>query len=346
MAVEKGTISVQLVGEALLEARRRGLDVAALLERVGLPAQALERPYGRVPSALYGQLWRALAAGMDDEFFGMNARRMKAGSFAFMAAIALREPTLGAALERVLAFCGLVFDGLSPRLVQQGSLAEIALDEPDGQHSRAFAYFTLWLMVHGLLCWLAGRRLPILGIDLRCPAPGYLEDYRVMFCDNLRFERPSSRLLFNADCLAQPVRRSERELKRFLAGAPANILVRYRDPQSLGARIRAYLRSLSAARWPDFEALSSHFYMAPSTLRRKLAQEGQSYQGLKDQVRRELAITRLDAGEGDFVELAGVLGFADTSAFYKAFKKWTGSTPGQYRALMHPTPDCPKRSER
>ena len=48
MAVEKGTISVQLVGEALLEARRRGLDVAALLERVGLPAQALERPYGRV----------------------------------------------------------------------------------------------------------------------------------------------------------------------------------------------------------------------------------------------------------------------------------------------------------
>ena len=145
---------------------------------------------------------------MDDEFFGMNARRMKAGSFSFMAAIALREPTLGAALERVLAFCGLVFDGLSPRLVQQGSLAEIALDEPDGQHSRAFAYFTLWLMVHGLLCWLAGRRLPILGIDLRCPAPGYLEDYRVMFCDNLRFERPSSRLLFNADCLAQPVRRA------------------------------------------------------------------------------------------------------------------------------------------
>lgn len=98
MAVEKGTISVQLVGEALLEARRRGLDVAALLERVGLPAQALERPYGRVPSALYGQLWRALAASMDDEFFGMNARRMKAGSFSFMAAIALREPTLGAAL--------------------------------------------------------------------------------------------------------------------------------------------------------------------------------------------------------------------------------------------------------
>ena len=73
---------------------------------------------------------------------------------------------------------------------------------------------------------------------------------------------------------ALPVRRSERELKRFLAGAPGNILVRYRDPQSLGARIKVYLRSLKPERWPDLDALSGHFYMAPSTLRRKLAGEG------------------------------------------------------------------------
>src|SRR3546814_17098689 len=97
-----------------------------------------------------------------------------------------------------------------------------------------------------------------------------------MFCDNLRCERPSSRLLFNADCLAQPVRRSERELKRFLAAPPANILVRYRDTQTLWARIRAYLRSLRAARWPDFVAPSSQSDMSPLTLRRTLAPAGTS----------------------------------------------------------------------
>ncbi|RMH82670.1 AraC family transcriptional regulator [Pseudomonas sp. AOB-7] len=333
---EKGTISVHLVAEALLEWRRRGLPDEPLLEQAGIAPAQLLRPYARVPAQAYARLWLGIAAAMDDEFFGMDARRMKSGSFAYMAHAVLGEADLGAALESMLRFLALMFDDLQPRLERQGSLVQIVLDERGEPPARAFACFTLWLMLHGLACWLVGRRIAILGVELRGPAPGYCGDYRVMFSDNLRFDRPHNRLLLNADCLALPVRRSARELKRFLAGAPGNILVRYRDPQSLGARIKAYLRSLKPERWPDLDALSGHFFMASSTLRRKLAQEGQSYQGLKDQVRRDLAIARLDAGASNFTELAFDLGFADTSAFYKAFRKWTGTTPGQYRALHHP----------
>lgn len=334
-SAEKGTISVRLVDEALQVLRQQGGDVAALLEQAGIPAELMGRPYGRVASRQYAQLWLLIARVMDDEFFGMDSRRLKSGSFAHMSRTALQAATLGDALQASLTFLALVLDDLQPRLARRGSLAEIVLDD-SGAPPRAFACFTLFLMVHGLLCWLAGRRLPILGIELRGPQPAYIEDYRVMFTPHLRFGRDTSRLVFNADCLAQPVRRNEADLRRFLAGAPANILVRYRDPQSLAARIKAYLRSLRPERWPDLEALSGHFYMAPSTLRRKLTQEGQSYQALKDQVRRDLAVARLDAGEVNFTELAFELGFADASAFYKAFRKWTGSTPGQYRALVHP----------
>lgn len=335
-ALEKGTISVSLVAEALQAWRRRGLPEAPLLAQAGISPAQLQRPLARVSAQAYARLWLALAAGLDDEFFGMDSRRLKSGTFALMARTALAADNLGTALDVMVRLLNLGLDDVQLRLERVDGLAQVALHESGAQPLRAFTHFTLWMMVHGLCCWLVGRRLPIVAVELRCARPDYVADYQVMFGDELRFECPRSRLLLEADCLNLPVSRNLSELRGFLRGAPANILVRYRDPQSLGARIKAHLRSLAPARWPDVEALAGHFHMAPSTLRRKLSLQGQSYQGLKDQVRRDLAIACLDGDSGNFSDLAFELGFADTSAFYKAFKKWTGSTPGQYRALSHP----------
>ncbi|MNZ79006.1 HTH-type transcriptional regulator VirS [compost metagenome] len=125
-------------------------------------------------------------------------------------------------------------------------------------------------------------------------------------------------------------------MQRFLAEAPANILVKYRDPDSLARRIKATLRRLPAGEWPETEALAQQLCISASTLRRRLAEEGTTYQALKDSVRKELAITWLAEAEVGFAEIAARLGFADTSSFYKAFRKWTGSNPGHYRSLILP----------
>ncbi|MHA5864299.1 AraC family transcriptional regulator, partial [Pseudomonas aeruginosa] len=205
-ASTKGTISVRLVGEALVEWRRQGGEEGEVLQAAGIDPQLLGKPYARVTSHAYSRLWLDLARRMDDEFFGMDARRLKSGSFAFMSRCAIHEQTLEPALTGILRFLCLQFDDFQPRLQRRGGLAEIVLDEAPGRYGRALSYFTLWMITHGLACWLVGRRIPILAIDLRCPQPDYIEDYRVMFSDNLRFSRPLSRLLFNADCLALPVR--------------------------------------------------------------------------------------------------------------------------------------------
>lgn len=329
---EKDTISIHLVREALLQSCAPGAATVEALSKVGIDPALLEQPDARVPATAYARLWRLLARRMDDEFFGMDSRKLKSGSLAFLCRAAMAQPSLDASLQTGLGFLSLMLEQMPAQLVRQQSLAEIVLLEPEPK--RAFTYFTYWMIVHGVACWLAGRRIPILAIELRCPQPDFCDDYRVMFSDNLRFDRPRTRMIFAADCLDLPIKRSPEELKRFLAHAPANILVKYRDPASLAARIKNDLRHMPANTWPETEGLAANLCISASTLRRRLADEGQTYQGLKDSVRKELAIVWLAEADISFVEIAVRLGFADVSSFYKAFRKWSGSNPGHYRSLI------------
>ncbi|MDB6141257.1 MAG: AraC family transcriptional regulator [Pseudomonas sp.] len=331
---EKDTISLHMVREALLQSCAPGAATDEVLSKVGIAPALLEQTDARVPATAYARLWRLLARRLDDEFFGMDARRLRSGSLAFLCRSSMAQLTVGAGLVSGLSFLSLMLEGLPAALVRQQSLAEIVLEEGDKPALRPFTYFTYWMIVHGVACWLAGRRIPILAIELRCPEPGFSEDYKVMFSENLRFDRPRTRMIFAADCLDLPIKRSAEELTRFLARAPANILVKYRDPESFASQIKNQLRILPAEQWPETEALAQRLCMSASTLRRRLAEEGQTWQALKDSVRKELAIVWLADAEVSFAEIATRLGFADASSFYKAFRKWFGSNPGHYRSLI------------
>jgi AraC-like DNA-binding protein len=82
---------------------------------------------------------------------------------------------------------------------------------------------------------------------------------------------------------------------------------------------------------PDFEALAAELNMTAATMRRRLAEEGASYQGIKDQLRRDLAISYLSHSNRSVMDIALELGFSERSAFHRAFLKWTGASPGEFR---------------
>ena len=331
---EKDTISMQLVREALLQTCPAGEPDNGLLARAGIAADQLHLPEARVSAESYARLWRLLARRCNDEFFAMDPRGLPSGAMAFMCRASMGQPTLAAGLETALAFLSLMLEDMQPSLVRQAGLAEIIINEPRDTPRRAFTYFTFWMIVHGMACWLAGRRIPILAIELRCSEPPFCDDYRVMFSENLQFQRSRTRMIISADCLDLPLKRTPADLQRFLAEAPGNILVKYRDPSSLGRRVRTGLLQLSPGKWPDADTLAHQLGLSASTLRRRLAEEGQTYQGLKDSVRRELAIAWLSQALSPMEDIAQRLGFADSSSFYKAFRKWFGCNPGQYRALI------------
>ncbi|MNF71657.1 HTH-type transcriptional regulator VirS [compost metagenome] len=110
--------------------------------------------------------------------------------------------------------------------------------------------------------------------------------------------------------------------------------MKYRSQSGLANRIKRDLRRSPPDSWPETEGIASHLSMSPSTLRRRLADEGMTYQALRDAIRREMAVSWLGEVGLSFDEVSSRVGFADTSSFYKAFRKWTGVSPGAYRSLI------------
>jgi len=340
---DKGTISVSLVEETLALARARGLDVLPLVEAAGIAPQMLSAPKSRVSSAQYGALWAGIARALDDEFFGQDSHPMRCGSFIAMTQTALTARTGAQALARALGFMRLVLDDLSAQLRSDPSRVRITFTHREGtRQPTMFAYATYFILVYGLVCWLVGRRIPLLAARFRCAEPPAVHEYRLMFCDDLRFGEDASYVDLSPAFLELPVIQTTQSIKPFLRDAPGSFVVKYRNPGSLAARIRKMLRALPMAAWPAADQMALRLHVAEATMRRHLKQEGYTYQSIKDDLRRDIAIGELQASDRTIAEIAASVGFAEPSAFHRAFRKWTGMRPTDYRlarASLTPPPE-------
>jgi AraC-like DNA-binding protein len=332
MKNDKGTISVSLVEETLALARARGLDALPLAEAAGIAAPMLASPKSRVSSAQYGALWAAIARALDDEFFGQDSHRMKSGSFIAMTQAALTARDGAQALARAVGFMRLVLDDLGAQIDTSTERVRLRFVEREGAPAPAmFAYATWFILVYGLLCWLVGRRIPLLEARFRCAAPPAAHEYRLMFCDQMSFDQPESYVDLAPVFVDLPVIQTTRSVKPFLRDAPGSFIVKYRNAGSLAARVRKTLRALPMAGWPGADQMAARLHVAEATMRRRLKQEGHTYQSIKDDLRRDIAIGELQSGERTIADIASAVGFAEPSAFHRAFRKWTGMRPGDYR---------------
>ncbi|WP_432284575.1 AraC family transcriptional regulator [Aminobacter sp. BA135] len=324
--MERRMVAPCFVDDTLDCLRRHDVPVAPLLARLGLPPEITEP----ISARQYGALWRAVAESMDDEFFGEGARPMRSGSFALLCHAVLTTETLEHALRRSLRFLRVVLDDPHGELIVRDGLAEVTLRDA-GPLRSAFAYRTFWIIVHGLNCWLVGRRLPIRWVDFKCSAPPTGTDYRLFFGAPVRFDQPETRLVFDADFLKLPVIRDSTALRDFLRQAPANILVRHRHDEGLSAAIRGRLHNMLPSAWPSLGNLATGMRMQEPTLRRRLQLEGQTYRSIKDEMRRALAMEALLGGSRSVADVAADIGFSEPSAFHRAFHKWTGKSPASFR---------------
>lgn len=328
----------------------RGLDPAqsTLAAGIGFDVLDPQAPGYRseIPALAYSRLYRHVMTALQDETFGLRRDvGMKPGAFRMMCYCLLGCANLGRAVARICEFHQVFYDGqLEMRLTREGESARFEIVVPP--QAKALAADSAFLMSpaaaacglsmwHRFFGWLIGHPLALDRVELSGSPPANLVRYRQLFNCELQFGVAIPAFIFPADYLAYPLVHNEDSLRDFLRTAPYQLLTMPADPgkQSLVDQVRALIGHDFSRGFPSFERITELLHMSAPTLRRRLKREGTTFQELKDNCRREASIDYLNRPELSINDVAILMGFTDPSAFYRSFKKWTGMTPGEHRAL-------------
>jgi AraC-like DNA-binding protein len=142
----------------------------------------------------------------------------------------------------------------------------------------------------------------------------------------------SGSFAFDRAILDLPLLTAEASLASLLERHAEAMLTKLPDNSSIELAVRRALQPLLPGGEPRIEHVAKSLAMTPRTLQRRLREEDTAFQTVLDEVRRELASTYLDGQARSAGEVAFLLGFADPSAFRRAYKRWNGASPGKHRA--------------
>lgn len=335
----QATVAMGFVTGMLAGLPRRALDPSALLATAHID---ITDSAARIPIDRYAALYNLLTRRMDDEAFGLFGQPMRVGSFEFLCRGCLSAPTLADALARASRFLRLVLPDLAIGIRRTPLRAELViaetrpLAEQVDDPARVFAFEWLLRLLHALCCWLAGRGIGLDSVIFPYRRPAHADDYALIFTEDSRFAPTVPGGMgtlvasFNANLLDLPLRRDEAALASFLDGAPGKITMLYRRDREMVIRVRDYLRA-ALPESLSLEQVAERLFQSPRTVHRRLEEEGSSFRAIKDALRRDMALARLTKTDDPVARVAADLGYADTSAFYRAFVEWTGMAPIHYR---------------
>jgi AraC-like DNA-binding protein len=334
-------VPMEFTRALLAQARSYDRDVQAMLHAARFPFDPLRQDAQTafVSREQYSRLCLELIRELGDESGGvMPDVQTPVGTTRLILLSMLTSSTLAAALRRSIEFNATcrVKQGaeLHNRLAVDAEAKDATLsylyseDVPETQHY-VLCNLAMWIRFAG---WLIGQHIDVTSASCAGPEPEFGAGLRHFFPCPVLFNQPVNSVTFSARHLEAELVRDEAQLHEFLKLAPYYIII---EPQastlSITHRIREILGDDFRDELPSFEELTGLLNMSARTLRRRLEKEGTSYQRIKDNARRDVAISLLSRDGLTVSEVAERVGFSDPSAFHRSFKKWTGQSPGSYR---------------
>lgn len=314
-------------------AESAGVDAVRFAAEMGFDPAVVRDPDARIPLELEERLWDEAARRSGVDSFGLRAAQsMRPGAFDVLDYAVRTAPTLRAALERLARYNRLVHDVARFTLVDREATVRVEhrFSRPGLQPCRQASEFTIASIV-AFGSALTAKPVRPLTVEFIHEAPSSSSAHRMLFGLEPRFSSAVNAIELDRETVEREIPGADPALSAVIERHAEALLAGRPEIESTAQRVRRELASMLRDGDASLVAAAKRVGMSARSLQRRLADEGLSFDAVLDDLRRELALRYLADPRIAIAEVAYLTGFSEPSAFHRAFKRWTGTTPGDAR---------------
>jgi AraC-like DNA-binding protein len=334
---DRFTIAAPMVRLIIGMATEAGVDVSDMLSAHGFDAARLQEPDARVPHDLTIHLWEELPRRAKDDAFGLHlARRLQRGVDDVTDQVMRHAATLGDAYRLFMRYQRLLHDAAPFEMeVGDSSVRLVHAWTRRGRHAlpRHLSEFVIAaLLVRGRIC-LKEEWTP-LEVRFPHPAPASTREHQKLFRAPIHFEQSLSELIFHRRILDRPSPTADPALSTVLHRYAESLLGQLPEQGDFLDMVRRPILQGLSGGVPAAERVARQLGLSKRSFFRRLQEHATSYQQIVDEIRRDLTLHHLREGRLSLSEIAFLVGYAEVSTFHRAFRRWSGQSPAEYRRSL------------
>jgi AraC-like DNA-binding protein len=309
-----------------------GVSQEEILTQADIKKADLTNPDDRIPVEKYARLTKMAPVMTSRPEVGLilgQRAEFKTIGILFEAAISCN--TLGEGLLHTVKFSPLGTEACEIGLDESGPYAEWSL------HYLYPVYFCPSVIEFDscqnlkILKSILGEDFKPVQMKFQHPPPEYLDHYQQIFQVPLLFEQEKCAIVFEKAYLATPNPNPQPYVKELLIGHAERLCLKNQQKKTFQDRVSEMIIKHLGSGSVSLEAVAQEMSLSRRSVARNLQKEDTSYKVLLNEIQKHLSTTYLEDVSYSISEIASLLGFSEVSAFYRAFKRWFGTNPGQYR---------------
>ncbi len=312
---------------------RLGLDTGQILQAASLDPNTIQNPDARIPLEQVEALWQKAYELSKDPNLALHAIEvLPFGAYRVIDYLATVAPTVGAALAKVSDYFPLIHGVVRLPYTVGDREVTFAVEAPSRPSTITRAYAEYVLAAVFLRTRIATNQpFRLLRVEFSHPRPADISEHERVFDCAVRFDAGICQMVIAREVWDTPRTGDDPTLFSLLDTHARMLMEQLPSADDIAGRVRKAIDAELCCGHATLESIARRLAMSPRTLQRRLKDQDVVFNDMLDEMRFRAAKCYLAQGDVAGSEVAYLLGFAEQSSFNRAFRRWSGQTPTEYR---------------